>query len=477
MKNSFWTSLRNTLRRSNRWVKLTAQRALDLAYEAALRIKAIEDEYFEGGQISLSSDLADRYSQSIQTYFQSELSRCLTTARLRLAEFKASNTLVDTNDPSLKSRKGATDPVDNGQLLQNTKDQAASVLEKLKFIDATLMRYRNSARSRNQNGASSVALTRIDRERTSIDPEGEGEKMGRNGTDSPRRKLTSSPRSRASGTLDRDLIQNVERVTDKTGILPRSILGTINRIKKELSPQAEDEVVKDFQTSKIKTVVALRFILLLILIPLLTQQLTKNFVVGPIVDRLRSQETAEIFLNLDMEESAFHELQQFEEKLRFESLISSKPQRSPQEIEEEVRKKASSIATEYISQSNDAIKNIFADLFSVATFSLLLIKSKRSLDIFKSFIDDIIYGLSDSAKAFIIILFTDIFVGFHSPHGWEVLLEGICRHLGLPESREFIFIFIATFPVILDTIFKYWIFRYLNRISPSAVATYKNMNE
>ena len=70
-----------------------------------------------------------------------------------------------------------------------------------------------------------------------------------------------------------------------------------------------------------------------------------------------------------------------------------------------------------------------------------------------------------------------MFVGFHSPHGWEIIIEAILRHFGLAESREFIFIFISTFPVILDTIFKYWIFRYLNRISPSAVATYHNMNE
>ena len=102
---------------------------------------------------------------------------------------------------------------------------------------------------------------------------------------------------------------------------------------------------------------------------------------------------------------------------------------------------------------------------------------KREVSTLKGFMDEIIYGLSDSAKAFIIILFTDMFVGFHSPHGWEVLLEGLSRHLGFAANREFIFLFIATFPVILDTVFKYWIFRYLNRISPSAVATYKNMNE
>jgi len=58
-----------------------------------------------------------------------------------------------------------------------------------------------------------------------------------------------------------------------------------------------------------------------------------------------------------------------------------------------------------------------------------------------------------------------------------VVLEGLASHLGIAESRQFNFLFIATFPVILDTVLKYWIFRYLNRISPSAVATYRNMNE
>ena len=95
----------------------------------------------------------------------------------------------------------------------------------------------------------------------------------------------------------------------------------------------------------------------------------------------------------------------------------------------------------------------------------------------KSFLDEIAYGLSDSPKAFLILLLTDIFVRYHSPHGWEIILEGVARHLGLPENRDFNFLFIATFPVILDTVLKYWIFRYLNRISPSSVATYKNMNE
>jgi len=180
---------------------------------------------------------------------------------------------------------------------------------------------------------------------------------------------------------------------------------------------------------------------------------------------------------MEMEEDALHELQQYEERFRFEVLIGKAPELNEVEIENRVRQKAFQIEEEYRERSADAVENVFADVIAVLSFSLLLTSRKDQVATLKSFIDEIVYGLSDSAKAFIIILLTDTFVGFHSPHGWEVLLEGVADHIGLPANRNFIFLFIATFPVILDTVFKYWIFRYLNRISPSAVATYKTMNE
>ena len=198
---------------------------------------------------------------------------------------------------------------------------------------------------------------------------------------------------------------------------------------------------------------------------------------GPVVDYYRDQTQAEVFLNVEMEEEALHELQQFEERLRFEVILGKVAALSETQLEEQVLAKALDIEEEYRERSAESVQNVFADIFAVLAFSMLLSTCKRQVAILKAFIDEIVYGLSDSAKAFIIILFTDMFVGFHSPHGWEVLLEGLSRHLGFPANRDFIFLFIATFPVILDTVFKYWIVRYLNRISPSAVATYKNMNE
>ncbi|MFM7371562.1 MAG: proton extrusion protein PcxA, partial [Sphaerospermopsis kisseleviana] len=153
------------------------------------------------------------------------------------------------------------------------------------------------------------------------------------------------------------------------------------------------------------------------------------------------------------------------------------PELSPEKIKAEVKNKAIEISEEFRYQSSSAISNVFADVISLISFAMVIALSKKDIVFIQSLLDKIVYGLSDSAKAFLIILITDIFVGFHSPHGWEVLLEGVAQHLGLPASRNAIFLFIATFPVILNTIFKYWIFRYLSRLSPSALATLKEMDE
>ncbi|MGH7998098.1 MAG: CemA family protein, partial [Brasilonema sp.] len=222
---------------------------------------------------------------------------------------------------------------------------------------------------------------------------------------------------------------------------------------------------------------AVRFLAMLVIVPILTQYLSKELLVLPAVERIRGENFSQLFLNREMEEEALSELKSFKEKLKFESLISQAPPISSEATETKVKQKVHTIAEEFREKSNNAISNVFADVLSVIGFALVIATSKREIVIVKSFIDDIIYGLSDSAKAFLIILFTDIFVGFHSPHGWEVILEGFAQHLGLPANRSTIFLFIATFPVILDTIVKYWIFRYLSRLSPSALATFKEMNE
>jgi DNA-binding HxlR family transcriptional regulator len=264
---------------------------------------------------------------------------------------------------------------------------------------------------------------------------------------------------------------------EKTGLIPRSITRTFERFKKELDPNAESEIVEEFRVLRYQTSASIKYLLLLIISPILINHISRNFIFSPFIDYIWSEKNSEVFLNISQEERAFSELQRFEEKIHFEILIGQLPALSKEIIEREVKNKAIALAQYYSYESTNAIKNLLSDMSSFSVFIYLIVTGKRQIAVLKSFVNELIYGLSDTAKAFLIILFTDIFVGFHSTHGWEVILENGLRHFGLPENRDIIFLFIATFPVLLDTIFKYWIFRYLNQVSPSAVATYHEMNE
>ncbi len=438
----------------HRWYCKTPERALDAAYVAAQQIEQIEQRYFDGQPIPRRSS---QYSSLELGQFRAEVDRLLNDVRGRLTEFNASrstlNFLNERSLPAIPLEASDASGYEYSPDDRYTPDyDFAEILDRLRFIDTVLKRYRDLDRPVTVITSASPPSSFL-----SID--------GKSGTSS-----TGMPQLRADGSKE------VESLSGSASLLPRSILRTLDRIRRELDPEAEEDVVAKFRDSKSKTVISLKFILMLILIPLLVHQVSKNLIVKPIYENFWEEKNS-VFINQDFEEEAFMELRHYEEMIQFQAMIGRAPLLSDEEREKAVQEKAFEIAEEFESRSGNAVENVFSDLFSLFSFCIVLIVSRREVEIVKSFIDDLVYGLSDSAKAFIIILFTDIFVGYHSPHGWEIVLEGIFNHFGLAENRQFNFLFIATFPVILDTVMKYWIFRYLNRISPSAVATYRNMNE
>ncbi|WP_017293479.1 proton extrusion protein PcxA [Geminocystis herdmanii] len=424
-------------RSTKRWISNSSQNALEEAYQKALAIKKIEEEHFNSQKIDPKNC---NYGDRVYEYFEQELKSNLQIINLKINQFKTSKSVHHFLDNSLKNNKN----------LQEIDYQKDIILERLKVIDEIINKY---------NGNYYDTSLKI------VKPEKSQQKS------TPITKKNSS---------ENNLEPSIETVSDKTSVLPRSFLRTLDRIKQEIDPKSADieqNVINKFRKSRYKTAISVKFLLLLIIVPLLVHNLSKITLGKIFVDPYFTKNEQIIFINQDLEEEALIELKTFEEHLNLKSLMGLSPNLSSEEKEDKMKEKAKEIADNYRNESSNAVKNIFADLLSFSAFVIILVLSKREIAILKSFIDETVYGLSDSAKAFLIILFTDMFVGFHSPHGWEVILESVARHFGLPENRDFNFLFIATFPVILDTVLKYWIFRYLNRISPSAVATYKNMNE
>lgn len=271
---------------------------------------------------------------------------------------------------------------------------------------------------------------------------------------------------------------------EQTGLVPRSIIRTFQRFKQQLLPGGEHLVIQEFRLSRYQVLVSLKCLIILIFFPLIINFLLKSFILTPLTKYFWNNYKNEIFVNSYQQKQAFYEMKNYEEQIFFESLLEVKLADSASEANKQkllfnkkFQKKILYLAEENNKNSIESINNIFSDFIFFGTIFFLIKWMKPQIIILKSFLTESIYSLSDTTKSFLLILFTDLLVGFHSPRGWEFFLGLLLQHFGLPENQEFILLFVATFPVLLDTVFKYWIFRYLNKISPSTVATYHNMIE
>lgn len=274
---------------------------------------------------------------------------------------------------------------------------------------------------------------------------------------------------------------------EKMGFIPRSILRTLGRFRLQLWPGVENLVIQEFQVSRYQFLVSFKSLFFLFFFPLCFQFISKQFLFKPAVEYVWNTQQSTIFLNISQEKRAFQQIENFEEKLYFESLIMPPIQKNELSgintnetkiyFEQKLYEKYSELAAEYNEESIDALANIFTDLFTLIGFILVANSMRPQLIILKSFITELLYSFGDTTKSFLLLFITDLFVGFHSPHGWEVFLEAVIDHFGFAENEDFVFLFVATFPVLIDTVVKYWIFRYLNKLSPSTVATYHSMIE
>jgi hypothetical protein len=123
------------------------------------------------------------------------------------------------------------------------------------------------------------------------------------------------------------------------------------------------------------------------------------------------------------------------------------------------------------------ILHFSTNIICLAILSGSFFLSKEELVIFNSWVQEFFYNLNDSIKAFFILLVTDFFVGFHSTRGWELVIRWVYNDLGWAPNELIFTIFVCSFPVILDTCLKFWVFFCLNRLSPSLVVIYHSISE
>lgn len=283
------------------------------------------------------------------------------------------------------------------------------------------------------------------------------------------------------------------RSVEPIGVIPRSILRTLERFLKQLfTSSTDDAAVAEFRVSSYQVLISLQALIALIFIPLIVHSLSMKFILTPATAFLWNSQQDDIFLNSSLEEEALQELQNFEDELYFDHFVSpaeydtpiwalyqieANPIEFPLIRNSRLQERVIDLAREYNQKSITYLTTLFGDLVTFTTIIFVVLGFKAQMIIFKSFVLEFLYSLSDTIKSVLLIFSTNLLVGFHSPRGWELFLEVSLNRFGFPPSEHFVLLFVATFPVLLDTVFKYWIFRYLNKISPSTVATYHSMLE
>jgi hypothetical protein len=389
---------------------------------------------------------------------------------------------------------------------------------------------------------------------------------------SPRSLVTSVSKRDSSYYTDKDKVVSI--TYEEIGLFPRSFSRVLDRFLKQLFSDVDNLVIQEYRFYRYLFLTTIKTIFILFFVPFLVNFTAKNYIVKPITEYFWNKSHPEIFLNSYEQKRAFAELEKFEEKIYFETLVESyiqhsysfkakenfgRPENLPKNtIELDIQSKCSNnfvknvrlssiqpipnfrlpvpvgevllkgreplmgnqrgtlephyvttknvlcdvvtsqqgtqarknkdisklyqektieLATYYNNHSIEAITNFFADLLSLCTLLYLLITLEIQINITKSFLLEVFFGLDDSKKSLLILLITDLLVGYHSSNLWELFFEFLFNHYGIPESQTGIFLLVATLPVLLDVLFKYLIFRHLNRSSPATVATYQAIIE
>nr|YP_009494046.1 envelope membrane protein [Lonicera stephanocarpa]YP_009525435.1 CemA [Lonicera praeflorens]YP_009525520.1 CemA [Lonicera maackii]YP_009525688.1 CemA [Lonicera vesicaria]YP_009558126.1 envelope membrane protein [Lonicera nervosa]YP_009558208.1 envelope membrane protein [Lonicera hispida]YP_009558290.1 envelope membrane protein [Lonicera ferdinandi]YP_009706204.1 chloroplast envelope membrane protein [Lonicera calcarata]YP_010144521.1 chloroplast envelope membrane protein [Lonicera ruprec len=186
---------------------------------------------------------------------------------------------------------------------------------------------------------------------------------------------------------------------------------------------------------------------------------------------------SEIFLNDSQEKSILEKFIELEELALLDEMIKEYSETHLQNLRIGIHKETIQLIKIHNEDHIHMILHFSTNIICFIILSGYSILGTEELVILNSWAQEFLYNLSDTIKAFSILLVVDFWVGFHSPHVWELMIGSVYKDFGFVHNDQILSVLVSTIPVILDTLFKYWLFFYLNRVSPSLVVIYHSMND
>nr|AHA12694.1 chloroplast envelope membrane protein [Orchidantha fimbriata]AYP34439.1 chloroplast envelope membrane protein [Orchidantha maxillarioides] len=185
---------------------------------------------------------------------------------------------------------------------------------------------------------------------------------------------------------------------------------------------------------------------------------------------------SETFLNHIQEKNVLERFIELEELFLLDEMIKEYSETHIQKLHIGIHKETIQLVKAHNEYDLHIILHFSTNIICFAILSGYFILSNKELIILNSWVQEFLYNLSDTIKAFSILFLTELLFGFHSIRGWELMIGSVYNDFGLDHNDRIISVLAYILPVILDTIVKYWIFAYLNRVSPSLVIIYHSIH-
>ncbi|MDJ0715503.1 MAG: hypothetical protein QNJ54_14955 [Prochloraceae cyanobacterium] len=418
----FWSNL-------NQSIQKIPTKALNAAYQSALEIEALEDRYFQGKMISPQVE----GGQSVYEYYKSILDRELAKINFNLTQLRISN-FLDLGKTSSKI---------NAPEQQKTSADT-EILDKLRFIETVIGKYRKQQQQ--EQIEQNLSPKPLD----------------------PKQLTPPETTARESSNQEpSDILHNIET----------SLGQNLHLRRHKLTPEYEQGVIRELRRLREQRKISIRILALLLIVPFFVQVITKNLIYRPFVNywKVHTVQLEQIEISEEVGDKVLAEYRNFKDILDIEQLL--KPENDKSEGEEELKEKTQELLLEGAYETRNGLVNILADLTAALVVVGIIYFRRRDCRIAVNFLNYSFSSLNVVTRVFIFILLSDMFVGFHSAEGWEVILNKTFEHFGVVENPSFNGVFIATIPVIIDSTCKLLIFNYFTRTSPSSVAILEKMNQ
>lgn len=266
---------------------------------------------------------------------------------------------------------------------------------------------------------------------------------------------------------------------DPSELIPeRGLVKSLRDLVLGKEEEEDEDMLYEDRVFRYASVNSAKFLAVLVVIPWALDFLVHDYVMLPFLDRyvkmvplaakmldVRRNQKLEMVKELNVEKAKF----------RLEVEIGKSPPLSDEETWLELRHRALELRDEWRLENRKTFANIWSDMVFGITLFILLYFNQNQVALLKFTGYKIVNNISDTGKAFLIILLTDIFLGYHSASGWQTLLEIIVEHYGLVVDQAAITIFVCLVPVIVDACVKLWLFKFLPRLSPKVANIFQEM--